>query len=453
MELTARLSDLVERHPVPGAALGVWNDGKVEQAFSGTTSLENPQPVNADTLFQVGSISKTFTATAVMRLVHEGLVQLDDPVRVHVPELRLRDEQVAREVRVRHLLNHTAGWDGSVTSGAADPDLPLSAFVDAMTDLEQVTPLGVRAAYNNAAVALAGRLVERVTGKAYEAAVDSLLLEPLGLSRTYFSTDDLVPERCMVGHMAGDDGTFSVARPWRWPRGANPEGGLVSSVADQLAWAAFHLGDGTAPDGTRLLGTDALEAMRSPTAELVGDSTGEAIGLSWFLRSIDGTVIALHPGTTNGQHAELCLVPEKRLAVWVGNNGMLTGMRLNRDAVDGILDDYVGLRRVAPTPRGYDVENDGDVTGLFEGTLFRVQVNRIDDGVQMEYSFMPGAAAEMGEMPDFEPGTVGFLPGNRGDFVLLDGPFEGTMGAFTRNAEGEVEELGLGGRWHRRVPA
>lgn len=278
-------------------------------------------PVDGRSRFQIGSVSKTFTGTAVMRLVSQGRVALEDPVRIHLPALSLADDQVARTVTVAHLLNHTAGWDGSVTSGGDDPDGPLSAFVERMAGLEQLSPVGARATYNNAAMALAGRLVETVTGRPFEEALRTLLLEPLGMTRTGFTTDDLVTERCAVGHMAAADGSFSVARPWRWPRAAGPEGGLVSTVEDQLSWAAFHLGDGAAPDGARLLHERDMVTMRTPTVELVGSSLGEAVGLGWFLRDIGGTLTIGHPGATNGQLSELCLVPERRFAVFVVANG------------------------------------------------------------------------------------------------------------------------------------
>src|SRR5690606_16123863 len=104
----------------------------------------------------------------------------------------------------------------------------------------------------------------------YEQALRSLVLQPLGMASTGFTDDDLVTERCMVGHIADPDGDYAVARPWRWPRAAGPEGGVVSTLEDQLTWAAFHLGDGTAADGSRVLGGAELAAMQAQTVELIG---------------------------------------------------------------------------------------------------------------------------------------------------------------------------------------
>src|SRR6266508_520893 len=187
------LSDFVEattaKFGIPGVAVGVWADGRETYACHGVTSIDNPLPVDPDTLYVLGSVTKTFTATTLMRLVAEGRVELDAPVRRYVPELRLADER----------------------------------------------------------------------------AVASLLFEPLGLSHSFFARDDIMTRRFAVGHNRGEDGTLSIARLWRRWRGENPGGGLASSAADQLRWARFHLGDGRAESGVRVLPAEVLHRMKQPT--------------------------------------------------------------------------------------------------------------------------------------------------------------------------------------------
>lgn len=449
-DLNTQLTDIVERHPVPGAALGIWHEGGVRFAFHGYTNVENPLPVNSRTRFQIGSISKTYAVTAVMRLVSDGVVTLDDPVRQHVPELRLADQAALETLVVRDLLNHTAGWDGSMTSGCRDIDAPLKEFVHCINELEQLDPPGARVAYNNSGVALAGRLLENVTGQDYEDAIRSLLLEPIGLNRTGFTTDDLVAERCTVGHRENDDGNFHVARPWRWPRAANPEGGLVSSLGDQLAWAAFHLGDGTTEDGSRLINGSHLAAMRRPTKCLVGSSLGDAVGLGWFRTEIDGTLVASHPGSTNGQHAELLLVPEHRFAVAVATNGAPSGMRFLREATNAVLADHLGLHRPRPQLRPYNTDRDGDVAGVFASSLLRLEVSVDDDG-ELHMSLALRSGDEIVASDGIESCRLGVLSGDRGEFLVLDGALEGLMGAFLRDANGTVTELSLDTRLHQRA--
>ena len=245
------------RFGIPGVAVGVWADGRAVYACYGVTSVDNRLPVDQDTLFLLGSVTKTYTATAVMRLVAEGRVELDAPVHRYVPEFRLKDERAAAQVTVLHLL------DFGLIADFGEGDDALAAYVARMAELELIAPSGARASYSQAGFNLAGRIIEKVTGLTYERAVASLLFEPLGLSHSFFARDDIMTRRFVVGHNRGEDATLSIARLWRRSRGDNPGGGLASSVADQLRWARFHLGDGRAQSG--VLPAEVLHQMKQPT--------------------------------------------------------------------------------------------------------------------------------------------------------------------------------------------
>ena len=130
---------------VPGVAVGVWTGGQEVYACHGVTSVDNPLPVEPHTIFKVGSVTKTFTATALMRLVADGRVGLDVPVRRYVPELVLADERAAAEITVMQLLNHTAGLDWRLIVDTGDGDDALAGFVARLADLALVAPPGTRA--------------------------------------------------------------------------------------------------------------------------------------------------------------------------------------------------------------------------------------------------------------------------------------------------------------------
>ena len=148
------LDDVVEHvmreHPVPGVAVGLIADGEETVNGFGVTNVDHPLPVDGDTLFQIGSITKTVTATALMRLVERGTVSLDAPVRTYLPELRLHDEGVAAAVTLRHLLTHAGGWFGDFFDDTGVGDDALAKYVDRLVELDQLTPLGTVWAYNNA---------------------------------------------------------------------------------------------------------------------------------------------------------------------------------------------------------------------------------------------------------------------------------------------------------------
>src|SRR3954454_6045378 len=264
-DLQQRLTELATEHEVPGVAVGVLIDGEEHYAFHGVTSVENPLPVDEKTLFQFGSTGKTYTATAIMRLVEAGKVRLDEPVRTYLPEFKARDEDVAANGTVLQLLNHTAGWEGDMMDDTGDGDDALEKYVARMERLQQVSPLGTTVSYNNASLSVAGHIIARICGTTYEQAIRDLLLDPLGLSLTFFFPNEIMTRRFAVGHKNEDDGTISIARPWAIARGNAPAGGMSAAARHHIAWARFRLGDGTPDDGTRLLSKETVKRMQEPT--------------------------------------------------------------------------------------------------------------------------------------------------------------------------------------------
>ena len=331
------LSDFVDATAaelgIPGVAVGVWVDGREVRACHGVTSVENPLPVDPNTLFVLGSVTKTYTATTLMRLVAEGRVELGAPARRYVPELMLADEQAAAHVTVLNLLNHTSGlgWDLLIDTGAGND--ALARFVPKLAELELVAPPGVRASYSQAGFSVLGRVIEEVVGLPYEEAMASLLFEPLGLSHSFFAAEDVITRRFAVGHNLGEDGDLSVARLWKGPRYRNPGGGMVSSLSDQLRFARFHVGNGRAESGERVLPAELLDRMKEPTVELRGSSLGDAFGICWFLRDVDGVCIVGHGGSANGQFTELLTVPERDFAVVSMSNAGPHGITFNQTVV------------------------------------------------------------------------------------------------------------------------
>jgi CubicO group peptidase (beta-lactamase class C family) len=155
---------------VPGAAIGILGGGREEHAVLGVASVETGETVMPDTLFQIGSLTKSYTATAILRLSEAGKLDLDAPVRGLLPHLRPADEPAAAEVTVRHLLTHTGGWWGDYFSDSGDGDDAIERFVATdLPTLMQLAPVGAHFSYNNAGFILLGRLIEVVTGQRYRA--------------------------------------------------------------------------------------------------------------------------------------------------------------------------------------------------------------------------------------------------------------------------------------------
>lgn len=452
--MSERLQEMLDTHAVrtgtPGVAVGVYLDGEELYAYHGVTSIENPLPVDAGTLFQFGSTGKTFTATAIMRLVEAGKIDLGATVRTYIPEFAVADEEASAKVTVLHLLNHTAGWSGDfMGSGQELGDDALAKFITAMSSLAQEMPVGSGVSYNNASLSVAGRVIEKVTGKRFEDAMAELIFEPLGMKNSFFFPNDVMTRRFVVGHNPGPDGAFTVARPWALPRSGAPAGGITANAADQVAWIRFHLGDGTAADGTRLLSQEHLEQMKTPTAHMPGAALGDAMGISWMLKDVDGVRVVSHGGSTLGQQSAFDMVPEKKFGIAVMTNGGSAGSDLNHGLVRDVMAHFVGLKDVDPEPQNRDAADLSEFVGDYDTIAIALEVRESRGHLVVAMTAKPafleaiGASAE-----DFaEPPTVVGMIGAEGDrFVVSEGDGAGMKGYFARNEAGEVSGIHMGGR-------
>jgi CubicO group peptidase (beta-lactamase class C family) len=440
--MTAFVSATAEKFAIPGVAAGVWIDGRAVHACHGVTSVENPLPVDNDTLFLLGSLTETFTATTVMRLVAEWRVELAAPVRRYVPELALADERSVAEITMLNLLNHTSGLDFGLIADTGEGDDALAAYVAKMAGLEMIARPGGPTSYSQAGYNLAGRVVEQVTGMTFERAVASLVLEPLGLSNSLFARDDIMTRRFVVGHNRSEGGALSVARLWRRARGDNPGAGLASSLADQLGWARFHLGDGNGP-----LPPELLRRMQTPTAELRGSNLGDAIGIGWFLRDLDGVRVVGHGGSANGQFAELLLVPERGFAVASMSNAGPDGIPFNQEVVRWALEHYVGVRVRELEPLPYDDVRARQIVGRYENEVMTLDIDGDGRAFRLEVLMKPEirAAADKELRPDHAPFEFSLLPGDADEYVITGGAFKGQRGSFTRDDTGAVVGVDLAG--------
>jgi CubicO group peptidase (beta-lactamase class C family) len=392
-----------------------------------------------------------------MRLVERGQVDLDATVRTYVPELRLKDASVAEQVTVLQLLNHTAGWQGDSLKDTGDGDDCLERFVASMVDLEQVTPLGSTVSYNNASLSLAGHLIARVTGTTYEAAVRELLLEPLGMDMTFFFPVEVMTRRFAVGHTRHDDGRVTIGRPWALPRSGAPAGGMSATVGDQLTWARFHLGDGTASDGTRLLTEASLRRMQEPTVDMPGSALGDAVGISWLLEDVGGVRTVGHGGTTNGQFSSFTMVPSRGFAVTCLTNGAPGGPQLHDAVGKWALEHYLGVRAEARVPEQRSAEGLAEYTGEFETIAVEVSIAAVDGMLDATITYKPETLAQLREAGEDTPADspvhrLGLLPG--GDrYVVVGGQADGMRGYFARDGQGRIDGVHLGGRLAERVGA
>src|SRR5688572_3658853 len=297
----------MKEYGVPGVALGVVAGGVASIRGLGITNVEDPLPVTAHTVFPIASISKTFAATAMMRLVEQGKVDLRAPVRTYIPTFKVRDEGASRDATVWHLLTHLGGWEGQV-SGPDRGTATLENFVaTTLPDLMQVAPPGKAWSYNNAGFSIAGRVIEMVTGKSINVAMRELVFQPLGLEHAGTTAGDFIVNRFAAGHTTRD-GKSTLNRPFT-PSASVTTGGVGLCITDILTYARFHMGDGTAANGERVLKRESLVQMRTPQS--AKQSTADSIGLGWHIRTVGPIRTYGHGGTLGGHILLLEIVPEQ----------------------------------------------------------------------------------------------------------------------------------------------
>jgi CubicO group peptidase (beta-lactamase class C family) len=436
----------MQRLGVPGVAVGVFHNGEEYADGFGVTSVENPLPVTDATLFQIGSTTKTVTATVAMRLVEQGKLDLDRPVRAYLPSLRLADESVAVRVTLRQLFSHVGGWFGDYFDDVGAGDDALARVVDKLAALPQLAPLGQYFSYNNAGFYIAGRVIEVVTGQPYETVVKESLFAPLGMDRSFFFPDDVITYRFAVGHLTRDEKP-TVARPWSIGRALNPVGGISSTVRDQLRYARFHLGDGTTTDGTRLLSRELLVHMRQPVVA-AGYATG-SLGVTWMIGTVGGVTRVRHGGATLGQLSAFELAPERGFALTVLTNAD-HGDELHRNATAWAFEHFLGAVEPEPPKLELTSEQLGEFAGRYEQPYVDHDLTVSDGGLILQSRPKLGFPRnDLPPAPTPPPTRLSLVAGER--LIALDPPFKGVLGDFLRDPDGRVGWIRFGSRLARRA--
>ena len=450
-QLCAFVESEIAKKGVPGAAIGVLYGDETYTAGFGVTNVDHPLPVTDETLFQIGSITKTFTCLAVMRLVERGKLDLQSSVRTYLPAFQVADETASAQVTIWHLLTHMSGWEGDLFRDTGAGDDAMARYMAEMVDLEQLAPLGTAWSYNNAGFCLAGYVIEQVTGQSYEAAMKELVFEPLGLERCLFDPGDVITYRFVVGHHAAASGA-QVLRPWPLPRAAYPAGAITTDVHDLLRYARFQMGDGSVANSDKgervqVLQAETLSSMHAPQANRHGET--EQIGLSWFIDDVAGTRQLSHGGGTTGQLSVLAIFPEQLLAVAVLTNADAGGA-----ITDGVrrwvVEHYLGLHVPKPEPIEASQEDLAIYVGFYARPSANVELGMLNGRLVAQMVFKQGFPSQDSPTPPPPPPSALALCGPD-RLLVVAGASEGGLVDVIRKADGSIGWLRTGGRIYRRA--
>ena len=377
---------LVDEFGVPGVALGLLTPDGDHFVSLGVTNLEHPLPVTEDTIFQIGSTTKTLTSLVCSVLEAQGKLALGDLIRTHLPDFKLKDETVAAELTLRDVLTHQGGFQGDLFEDTGEGDDAVAKVLELLARSPQVVPLRGHWSYNNAGFFVAGRVIEVVTGKTFETAVTELVLKPLGMDRTFFFPNEIMTYRYATGYNQVG-GEMVVQRPWLMMRSAAPAGSTCSSTIRDLTRYAHYLMSGampeaapeampetmpeTVPPETKAevdeaatdapakaqdepaapspLGTLEREGLWRPVRSVGGALNGfpgdeGQIGQSWFVDAYPDATIISHGGTTLGHQSDFWVSPDRKVG-FISLTNASNGHALNRKLSEWVKRELLGLEK------------------------------------------------------------------------------------------------------------
>jgi CubicO group peptidase (beta-lactamase class C family) len=352
--LQPMLDELRARHGVVGATLGILRGGAIETAGSGVLNLDTGVECTADSVFQIGSIGKVFTATLVMQLVDENRLDLDAPVVKYLRDFTLADRAAARAITVRQLLTHTSGMDGDFFP-ADDPEGPsTTSYVRKMNLLPSLFAPGQGpVTYCNSGFVTAGRIVEVLTGMTWQNAVMRRICRPLGLPAAFAHPHEALRYRCAMGHVADpkDMKTPIVAPATYLALSTAAAGSVLSmSVESLLKFVGVHFANGEYGGKRPLLSERSARHMREEQSPRLPVSHVKLThwGLGWFLCNTDAYRMCGHDGGTLGQFTYLRAFPEKGVAFALFTNS--PSGKLFNDIESALMPALVGTDAPAEPP-------------------------------------------------------------------------------------------------------
>jgi CubicO group peptidase (beta-lactamase class C family) len=325
VKLRARVAELLTEYRIPSAAIGVLHDGAITDFAVGVKNLSTGEPATVDTMYQCGSMTKTWTALTALQFVEDGLLELDAPVQTYLPGFTVADPQVSAHLTPRHLLRHTHGLE-EVLGNPGEGDDVYARCVANAASAPQVHPLGRTMSYSPAlGYAILARIMEVLDGKRWDEVIKGRLFGPLGLTATSSWRDQVDRGRAATGHLVRsiEEGLFVTPVAFL-PRVFGPGGNITSTVHEVLTMARLFLTGGRAQSGARIVSAESIRQMMVPEAAIPDPySFGHAYGLGLMLFDWHGATVYGHDGNTIGQGAYLRILPDAQIALCMLTNGAL----------------------------------------------------------------------------------------------------------------------------------
>lgn len=360
-ELKTMFEQEMRKNGIVGSSFMLVKDNQVTaQEFFGFSDMERGIPVDENTIYHWASITKTFTAVAVMQLRDQGKLKLEDPVTKYIPELKQVNNPYGdmSEVTIRHLMTHTSGFQAQSWPWTDDKEWQpfepkaWSQLVSMMPYIQLQFKPGTKFSYSNPGIIFLGRIIEVLSGEDYEVYVDKNIFKPLEMYRSYF---DATPNYLLKHRAAGYTIKNGKLTPTRFDADTGitvSNGGLNSPITDMVRFINFLMGDpGKQELYNQILSRTSLLEMFEPVtntdAQNLPDGVKESIGLSFFVEESAGNRLIGHSGNQNGFISHFYLRPGNRTAYIIVFNTNAMDALQDTKKLDREMKDYL-LQNVFP---------------------------------------------------------------------------------------------------------
>jgi CubicO group peptidase (beta-lactamase class C family) len=434
LDLNELTREIAEELNIAGAQVAVLQGDQISEGVAGVENRDTGLPVVPETLFQIGSTTKMFTAALVMEQVAEGKIELDVPVVEQLPGFKLSDKHALATVTPRHLMSMSSGMDNGPYTDHGRGDDALARYVAALADEPHVFPPGDGYGYSNASTCVSGRLVEHVTGNTWDEEIRTRIFEPAGLRNSATLTEDIIHRRFGIGHKQTDDGGLEVIHSWSLPRSTSPTGGtLCTTATDLVRFAHLFLNGGRSLEGAQVLTGRTVDGMQIRQTEVPYTLMADWWGLGPYGRLWDGVALWGHSGTNLGGSSYLLWAPERQIAVASTVNTARGGYPLARRVQEAVFGELGGIK-VPPKPEPPEhVEIDADrLVGTYSMHGLDLFIAARDGGLTVSAkSDLPGIDPVIEEAPLLALTPTSFLPtdsridGSRGYAIAFVGAEEG----------------------------
>ena len=451
-KLTEQLAALCTQFRVPGYLLGVAQGPHRLLLAHGISNLNTGVPMTVDTAYLVGSVTKVMTTALLLRYVDRGLVDLDAPATKYLPEFRLRTRGAAQKILVRQLLNHTNGLDADVLmppSGVGDA--ALTVYMQALRNCGVLFAPGSLIHYTNPGMTVAGRIVEVLSGKSFNRALEDEIFAPIGMTRSCTSPKQAILHRTAVGSFPdAATGGMHATRMFMLPESGAAAGGTpIVTIENLLSFAQTMLARGVAPNGNRILSTQLADLMATPSLDLKTPNV-PPIGLGWWLAPIAGTTAWWHGGGSPGGTSTLAVLPEHDLSIVNYGNAPMSAA-IHDQVIKTVIEDYLGRRIGLPfTPVATTLKPERYV-GAYASHQVEQQISATADGIRVMRKLVPQdeahAAFLKGYGGDVEAPAADLVPITETLFAPKGAPLEAFSGLWGRMGLLSFHRRGSDGRY------